>query len=83
MNKPIITDADRAHALGSNELKPCPFCNHWAFTHGFRNEDTDNVVYHVQCTNLSCTARTHCCATTEELARTEAVWRWNRRGGAT
>lgn len=75
----VITEADRAHALGSQELKPCPFCGAWAISAGTVNPSTKLTVYRVLCTSLNCQAQTFSCSADPAEARTSAVSRWNRR----
>ena len=76
----IISEKDMNHALGSKELKACPFCGRWALSYGNINRSTGNTVYHVQCTNqLKCSASTFSCAKTADEARAEAIRQWNER----
>jgi len=75
----VITKQDQEHALGSDELKPCPFCGKWAFSIGTVNEKTGNTVYHVNCTGRDCQAQSFYCAKDPAEARVKAIARWNRR----
>lgn len=74
----IISDADRAICLGSDELKPCPFCGCNAISAGTKNEQTGNALYQVICT-AHCGATVHVCQKDPEQARREAVAAWNLR----
>lgn len=66
----IISDKDRAQALGSGEVKNCPFCGHWAFSCGFQNEETKLFVYQVLCNNApECSATISACYETADKAR--------------
>lgn len=76
----VISDKDMNQALGSNELKPCPFCGKWALSVGVKNPKTGNTVYHVQCANqLKCSANVFICSKDPEEARRLAIEQWNRR----
>lgn len=75
----VITEKDQAHALGSDELKPCPHCGRWAFSIGTINKVSGNTVYHVNCTGTDCMAQSFYCSKDPEEARVKAIARWNRR----
>lgn len=74
-----ITKEDIDHALGSEELKPCPHCGKWAFSIGTKNERSGNTVYHVNCANTDCMAQSFYCSKDPAEARKKAIERWNRR----
>lgn len=76
----VITKADQNQAMGSKELKDCPFCGKWALSAGIKNPDTGNTVYTVHCSNqLKCSANTFCCSKDPAGARANAIEQWNRR----
>jgi Lar family restriction alleviation protein len=75
----IINNADIAHALGSTELKPCPFCGRWAFSIGKTNKVTGNTVYSVNCSGTDCMVNTFSSSKDPAEARAKAIERWNRR----
>lgn len=76
----VITEADQNQAMGSKELKDCPFCGRWALSIGVKNPDTGNTVYTVHCSNqLKCSANTFACSKDPSQARSVAIEQWNRR----
>ncbi|MBL9174136.1 MAG: Lar family restriction alleviation protein [Verrucomicrobiales bacterium] len=75
----VITAKDRATALGSRELRPCPFCGRLPIIGGRVNSQTGYTVYEVLCTASDCQAKVFFCASDPNDARALAVYRWNRR----
>ena len=85
--KMILTPADLNLCLGSNELKPCPFCGSNAMSGGERTENGRAIRWKIQCMghDSKCVLIPNCFASVigvdpdQETARKVAVERWNRR----
>lgn len=77
----VITGADRATCLGSDELKDCPFCGERPISCGRVNEESGNYVHDVLCPNEDCQAHVFSCQNGDKQkeAREVAIAKWNRR----
>lgn len=79
----IIGDADVNLCLGSGELLRCPFCGHWAMSHGERTPNGRAICWKISCTRISgkqkCTANVWWTDPDQDKARAGAVAMWNRR----
>lgn len=80
----IITQPDVNLCLGSGELLPCPFCGHWAMSHGEKTKNGKANCWKITCTRLtrswpSCTASVWETDPDQDKARAGAVAKWNRR----
>lgn len=72
-----LSREDLNQALGSGELKACPFCSDWAFSAGFQNPRTKIWVYKVTCTG--CSVQIHYSSLDKNEARVRAIEKWNKR----
>lgn len=80
----ILTQADYNLCLGSGELRPCPFCGHFAISSGERTTNGRAIRWTIRCTGSeglipNCFASVLAVDPDQATARRVAVERWNRR----
>lgn len=80
----ILTQEDINLCLGSQELKPCPFCGHYAMSTGEKTANGRAIRWKISCLGSeglvpNCMASVTATYPEQDKARRVAVERWNRR----